>query len=74
MWEVGITEHLGPGWAVVDHSNLGQMKLMILSRTTRKNACSGIIRSTSACGIGGVIPNKGGILTVSTSVTPISAL
>jgi hypothetical protein len=63
LWEVGITEHLGKDWAVVDHSNLGQMKLMVLARTTSGHACTGVTRAKSACGIGGVVPNKGGILT-----------
>ena len=65
MWEVGITDHLGPSWIVVDHSNLGQMKLMILARqdSGRNNTCKGLVKAKSACGIGGVVPNKGGILT-----------
>ena len=68
-WEVEICKHMGPEWSILERDSFGEMKLFILVHTgdseesewAHRNVAVGLGKATSACGIGGVGNNKGGI-------------
>ncbi len=62
VWDQEIMTHLGKSWIILKKTHLGQMKLMVVVRDGGDNVYTGVESNWSACGVGGVGNNKGGLV------------
>ena len=62
FWVDATSEALGDGWNVVSMATLGEMRLLVFARSAIVSAISEIETAQEACGIGGVVGNKGGLV------------
>uniref|UniRef100_A0A7S2CZ95 Inositol polyphosphate-related phosphatase domain-containing protein n=1 Tax=Haptolina brevifila TaxID=156173 RepID=A0A7S2CZ95_9EUKA len=65
-WDKMVSERLGPGYMVVQHKSMREMRLTIYAKKEHLRGTvkciTGVQTGQSACGIGSIIANKGGLL------------
>ena len=62
FWVDAVAEALGDGWSIVSFATLGEMRLLVFARSAIVPMISEIETAQEACGIGGVVGNKGGLV------------
>ena len=62
FWIDAVAETLGDGWRMVSLQTLGEMRLLVWAKTHIQAHISDLETASEACGIGGVVGNKGGLV------------
>ena len=62
FWIDCVSGALGDGWHLVSLQTLGEMRLLVWARDQIKDDITELETADEACGIGGVVGNKGGLV------------